>query len=90
MKYLNLIAKALGVTVIKTSSWGYSGYNISGIGVADVFVGSLDEVAERLAKVIEHRQQHLERLKQQDKETAKMLGEAVEITNQLLGKGAAS
>ena len=86
MKYLDLIAKALGVTIIKTSSWGYSGYNISGIGVADVFVGSLDEVAERLAKVIEHRQQRLEKLKRQDEVTARMLGEAVEITNELLGK----
>ena len=90
MKYLNLIAKALGVTVIKTSSWGYSGYNISGIGVADVFVGSLDEVAERLAKVIEHRQQRLEKLKRQDEVVLQHLGEVVEETNRLLGKGATS
>lgn len=86
MKYLDLIAKALGVTITKTSSWGYSGYNISGIGVADVFVGSLDEVAERLAKVIEQRQQRLEKLKRQDEVVLQHLGEVVEITNELLGK----
>ena len=75
MKYLDLIAKALGVTITKTSSWGYSGYNISGIGVADVFVGSLDEVAERLAKVIEHRQQRLEKLKRQEEVAAMIIGQ---------------
>ena len=75
MKYLDLIAKARGDTVIKTSSWGYSGYKITGIGVAEVFVGSLDEVAERLAKVIEHRQQRLEKLKRQEEVAAMIIGQ---------------
>jgi hypothetical protein len=53
-------------------------------------VDTVADVAQKLAEVIERQRQHLERLKQQDKKTAVVLEEAVEITNRLLGKGATS
>ena len=90
MKHLHLIAKALGITIIKTTYQGYPGYTITGVGCAQVHVDSVADVAQKLAEVIERQRQHLERLKQQDKVTAVVLEEAVEINNRLLGKGATS
>ena len=90
MKHLHLIAKALGITIIKTTYQGYPGYTITGMGCAQAHVDSVADVAQKLAEVIERQQQHLEKLKRQDEVVLQHLGEVVEETNRLLGKGATS
>jgi len=53
MKHLHLIAKALGITIIKTTYQGYPGYTITGMGCAQVHVDTVADVAQKLAEVIE-------------------------------------
>ena len=63
MKHLHLIAKALGITIIKTT---YQGYPATPSRRGSLkCMDSVADVAQKLAEVIE-RQRGLERLKQQD------------------------
>ena len=58
MKHLHLIAKALGVTITKTTYQGYPGYSIRGGGSHhEVHVDTVADVAQKLAEIIKRQRE---------------------------------